>query len=342
MAVQFNSTTLIVDDNSTLISYSASPPWQLGGQSIEYDGTTHGLVGPNTLNATATFRFTGSAIEVYGTVGPIDGGGPAVYQIDGMPPVLSTNPLQTDTVPSLLFYRSPPLDPTTPHILIITPAGDNTTRYWLDYLLYTPPLPNATATSSSSSSSVLPTASEPSSPDATNSVKHHDVPVGAIVGGAVGGAVALAIILALIYIMKLQRKLQRYHWSKDKIEEMLTPELPPPSHYPEMQHSTSYVNVPLMSSVDDSVHPGHGSNISSLSSTGTTRPHLLSATSAESPAPVSNARPSKALRAQRASPVPPEDVQYHRDGGIRLEYQPPENRDPDEVPVDVPPVYGRY
>ncbi|KAI0064237.1 hypothetical protein BV25DRAFT_1823207 [Artomyces pyxidatus] len=285
MSAVYNSTTQIVDDNSPDIAYSPSSAWTLGGTDNEYDGSTHGFVGTNTEKGTASFQFEGSAVEVHGTVGPADGAPIATYQIDNTTPVsIGTSP-EANTTYNVLFYSSSNLDPTTLHTLVITPIGAADSRYWLDYILFTPPsaanalssasaappnsvvpLPSVISPSAdpqssrnSAPSSVLTAFSTPartvSQPDATASGSiptPTPVPsmrnIGAIVGGAVGGFVGLAILFALLYFFRLRRRFQRYYWSKKEIGDMLGPELPSPVQYPKQYSDRDIRSLPLSAS----------------------------------------------------------------------------------------------
>jgi len=64
MAQWYNSTALVVDDSDTAITYSSG--WVQAGTSVDYDDTSHGAT---TAGQTATFIFTGTGIEVYGSQG---------------------------------------------------------------------------------------------------------------------------------------------------------------------------------------------------------------------------------------------------------------------------------
>ncbi|THH29395.1 hypothetical protein EUX98_g4807 [Antrodiella citrinella] len=135
----FNDTAIIVDDQDPSVLYSGNwdhvPP--MG--SIEYMSTKSGA-GPAGL--TATFKFTGTGVEVYGSQGSVDvyGVPTTTYTIDGaltgtyVQPVIAPGFFTTHT----LFFRSPSLTPGAHELVIKTTNGTSPNMYWLDYIIYTP------------------------------------------------------------------------------------------------------------------------------------------------------------------------------------------------------------
>ncbi|KAI0063906.1 hypothetical protein BV25DRAFT_371890 [Artomyces pyxidatus] len=376
MSAVYNSSTQIVDDNSPSISYSPPTAWSLGGTDNEYDGTTHGFFGINTAKSTASFQFNGSAVEVHGTVGPTDGVPSATYQIDNNPPVTVVNNVEAVTAYNLLFYKSPPLDPTATHTLVITPIGnDSDTHYWLDYILFTPPsgaitlpgTPIAAGSSSSISTASTSPAGTSSRPGATTSgVVPTPTPapstgnIGAIVGGTIGGFVGLVVLVALFYLFKTQRRFQRYYWSKRDIDELLGPELPPPVQYPKQYpdrgmhtFTLSTSSIPLMSAVEGRSgvavsHASHGSRRAPGSAT--SHSSCLSddtlLQSSTIPVPFTLSQQPASATTGKGGRLPPErpvtPSRYHSDGGIRLASGDSEVPSSEHPPVDIPPAYGRY
>ncbi|KAJ7720872.1 hypothetical protein DFH07DRAFT_684064, partial [Mycena maculata] len=56
---------VIVDDHDPLVQYNPPGGWLSEGSSIEYMKTT---MAPTVLGSTATFKFNGTSIAVYGTI----------------------------------------------------------------------------------------------------------------------------------------------------------------------------------------------------------------------------------------------------------------------------------
>lgn len=161
---------------------------------------------------------------MYGTIG-LDAP-TSVYLLDGSShSVFSARDLNAVAYRQL-FYQSPPLDDGE-HTLLITNTG--TGALWIDYLLYDPPQPVSSSTSSYLSPSTPPSSTsppttptpqnpaintpEPSStsfdtgpPGQVNSNIKPSIPISAVVGAAIG---ALVLIVALIFGMLYYRKRAR-------------------------------------------------------------------------------------------------------------------------------------
>ncbi|KAF8225169.1 hypothetical protein L208DRAFT_1380750 [Tricholoma matsutake] len=123
-----------IDDSDPGIKYSAD--WFIGGGSGDADGTTHGTM---TAGATASFTFTGTHVEVFGTIGTASSTD-STYSVDGSSNITfsaTPRPGQTgDLVHQQLFYQSPELADRQ-HTLVITSTSVNNS-FWIDYILYTP------------------------------------------------------------------------------------------------------------------------------------------------------------------------------------------------------------
>lgn len=165
---QYNSTALIVDDHDSSIHFS--PGWDpMISSPAEFDSTK---TGASSAGLTATFTFTGvfvlyhwfyssfifytgTGVEVYGSLGSIDVHGQPVttYNVDGQ-----TSTYTAPIVPPglaythIMFYQSPSLDPGQHTLVITNTNGTKPCVYWLDYIVYTP------------SSASEPPPSQPSAP----------------------------------------------------------------------------------------------------------------------------------------------------------------------------------
>ncbi|KAI0320598.1 hypothetical protein OF83DRAFT_1104276 [Amylostereum chailletii] len=151
--VYYNATTLILDDRDPGIIYDSH--WEQSGTSSEYLKTTTGSY-LDVLNCSLTLTFSGTAVEVYGTVPPETlHGAPVVhFQVDDLPQAIfqgSANP--TQPIYRNLFYSSVKLDEGPEHTLKATVV--NGKNFWVDYILYTPSVPGGNKSSTSTSSTPL-------------------------------------------------------------------------------------------------------------------------------------------------------------------------------------------
>jgi len=189
----------IVDDSDSRMVYSPADLWYNGGVPQEVDGTTHWTI---STGVTASLTFTGTYIEVYGTIdipgvnshnnmGPV-----STYSIDGAPATTFTGTLMAVKQYKVLFFQSPTLQEEI-HTLVITVSAG---FYVLDYLQYLP-FSNTTATSTPVSTSMLFTSQGQASGATTfpTPVSHSsvNVPTGALVGGIIG-AVVLLLLVSLV------------------------------------------------------------------------------------------------------------------------------------------------
>ncbi|KAH9474992.1 hypothetical protein JR316_0012091 [Psilocybe cubensis] len=147
------------DDRDPSVVYSGGD-WQKGGTENEYFQTTSYV--RNATGSTATFKFTGTSVSVFGTLDSADlGRGTPIssYRIDNGQPVIYTGPTPDSEQYKQQFFQSPTLPP-GPHTLVIVVQSE--AGYYLDYFTVTPdpvvvvsssaPL----ASSSSESSSPVP------------------------------------------------------------------------------------------------------------------------------------------------------------------------------------------
>lgn len=129
--------TIIIDDTDPQVVYTGF--WERGGVGQEYQYTTHGT---STAGSRATFKFNGSSIAVYGTIGRENNNGDpsfapvTAYSVDGSARSSFTGRPRAGVVYRQLFYQSPQLEEEEEkeHTLVIenTLAGRN--MFWFDYL----------------------------------------------------------------------------------------------------------------------------------------------------------------------------------------------------------------
>ncbi|PSR71009.1 hypothetical protein PHLCEN_2v13113 [Hermanssonia centrifuga] len=161
--------------------------------------------------------FSGTQVEVYGTIGPTGDALPmSTYLLDSTSILTYVAANVSATTYQNQFYLSPVLQDGS-HTLVITVTSQG--FYWLDYLLYTPssnnlasaPISSSSSLSSSSSisSALSATSSAGSAASSTSSCPHANgsqsssIPVGAIAGGVVGGFILGALLIAgLLYCWK--------------------------------------------------------------------------------------------------------------------------------------------
>ncbi|CCM03342.1 uncharacterized protein FIBRA_05471 [Fibroporia radiculosa] len=174
--LQFNSSAVILDDTSPLISYSSG--WVLAGSSAEYNQTRHGA---STAGQTATFTFNGTSIAVYGSLGSIDvyGQPQTQYSIDGEVSAVYDAPIITPGTYTdhTLFYCSPPLTAGVHTLGIENLNGTAPSEFWLDYIIYVPSDLQAVLATSTSQTSAAPTTSSSSNSVATTTTPTSTPPV---------------------------------------------------------------------------------------------------------------------------------------------------------------------
>ncbi|KAJ7778834.1 hypothetical protein DFH07DRAFT_541091 [Mycena maculata] len=100
-------TTLVFDDTAPQLRYSGT--WFLGGSPNDFNSTTHGTV---QSGASIEVVFTGTSVEVRGTVSEMDRGSPppiSTYVLDGGHPItFSPNQTATDQFNQLFFQSQVP------------------------------------------------------------------------------------------------------------------------------------------------------------------------------------------------------------------------------------------
>ncbi|KAJ7577565.1 hypothetical protein C8J56DRAFT_1061219 [Mycena floridula] len=139
---------ILLDDSDSSIVYSLG--WFPGGGPFEFDSTTHGTT---TAGATARIPFSGTYIEVFGTV-------TAQFSPDSISTYLIDNGASTTFAPDsstlsadahkLLFFHSGTLAGGN-HTLVITTSVEGG-RYYLDWVQFTPSTADGSQTSGSQTS----------------------------------------------------------------------------------------------------------------------------------------------------------------------------------------------
>ncbi|KAG6909663.1 hypothetical protein DXG01_016243 [Tephrocybe rancida] len=132
--------TLLVDDTDAGIEYTGS--WMQSSSVIQgTNATSRAPVGGSTYgtgdqHASATFRFTGTAVSVYG-ISPSEDGVVVSFTLDGnISRMNQYNASLPD--PNFLWYSQHDLFPGN-HTLVMEFASDTSTRnFTLDYITYTP------------------------------------------------------------------------------------------------------------------------------------------------------------------------------------------------------------
>ncbi|KAJ7574052.1 hypothetical protein C8J56DRAFT_980571 [Mycena floridula] len=201
--------SFILDDSDPSVKYSIGD-WNTGGVDEEFKSTTHGTT---AANAFATIPFSGTYIEVYGTIAPQGVGHPdpvTTYTID-KGPATSFAPVTTNTSATLhqtRFFTSPTL-PDGNHTLVVQSTVQGG-QVWLDFFEFTPSPVTTTVTvtttptgSSNSGTSV--------NDNSTSASTKSSPQVGAIVGAALGSvAVTLLFCFILFFCWKRQRSGRDY------------------------------------------------------------------------------------------------------------------------------------
>lgn len=176
---------VIVDDQNPAISYSGN--WT---DSHSFNG----FLGTDSLadlgGANATFTFIGQAIDVYGVIPPnFDPQTLIDFSIDSGQVTRFTSVPSTTIRRHARLYSISNLSPGS-HTLLI--QAQNSTRWWLDYLIYAP--------SSGDSTSSATNGGGGASSNSTGT------PTGAIAGGVVGGVLGITLIVALFFLLRRRRK----------------------------------------------------------------------------------------------------------------------------------------
>ncbi|KAE9401053.1 hypothetical protein BT96DRAFT_616666 [Gymnopus androsaceus JB14] len=219
---------------------------------------------------------TGVGVQVFGTVGSIDGSPTSTYQIDNsVPSTFTFNANGMDNF-HVALYSSPALDPGN-HTLIMTSIGNDTTEIFLDYIVYNPTLSSSSTSSSistsavptSSTSSLISTSALPSSDPTTTPIpptsSGHAASssVGAIAGGVVGSVAGLVFGVFLMYILMRRRN--------RRLEKMPEPMLELEANYNVIEPHYTTSALASTQLVPNSKNPGTMANSNSLVMADTSR-----------------------------------------------------------------------
>jgi len=199
--------SFILDDSDPSIQYSIGD-WSPGGVDQEFKSTTHGTT---AANAFATIPFSGTYIEVYGTIAPQGVGHPdpiTTYTIDKGSST-SFAPVTTNTSATLhqfRFFASPTL-PDGNHTLVVQSTVQGG-QIWLDFFEFTP---SPVTTTTTVTVTTTPTGSSSNGAADNDNIgsasTKSSLQVGAIVGAALG---SVAVTLLFCFILFFCWKRQRY------------------------------------------------------------------------------------------------------------------------------------
>ncbi|KAG7089049.1 hypothetical protein E1B28_010759 [Marasmius oreades] len=124
-----------IDDTDPRIRYTPPKSWFTGGNAAEYNSTTHGS---KTAGAQMVFHFTGTKVDVYGTISSnvatvqnFD-----LFTLDDQDPVQWSVSPQTAPVYHQKMFSSPILQD-GPHVLTLELLVDKSGT-WIDYLEFMP------------------------------------------------------------------------------------------------------------------------------------------------------------------------------------------------------------
>lgn len=205
------SPALIFDDRDPLISYTGGV-WVQSGIAVEYNGTT---TYSYQKGATASLKFSGTGVSVWGTLSEAYGLPISSYSIDGGYPTIDIAKTVQTTQYQRLFFQSTELTASS-HTLVIIMHSDNTTIF-LDFIAVTPLVTasittTSTVTTTTSTVTVTLSAKSISVPSSTPVLSPTPSPqvvsstnnVPSIAGGVVGSLALL--VFAFIAFMFLRRK----------------------------------------------------------------------------------------------------------------------------------------
>lgn len=196
------------DDRDPAVQYVGV--WRTSGNpQEEYNGTT---TLTNVPGSTARVTFTGTGIDVFGTVAISEAGPVSTYAIEDNP---STEAefvgAPTDrTQYRINFYSIKDLE-LGRHVLIIR-NEQSSAELFLDYFTVLGPSEESLPpiSSSTGSPSISPTASSTASSSSSPVAASNSPPIGPIIGGVLGG-VALICLLALGIAFYRRRKNREQH-----------------------------------------------------------------------------------------------------------------------------------
>ncbi|KAI0737780.1 hypothetical protein C8Q80DRAFT_303726 [Daedaleopsis nitida] len=213
------SSPMLIDDSNTAVQYDPGWIWD----QLVHDEVDHTRHGAAITGISTRLGFTGTGIDVIGTLEPTDRNGlpSTAYSIDGKNISTYTAPITTSSTLNVTFFSNRDLNPGDHEIVITNLNGSSPNVFWLDFfLVYSSTSDDSGVTPSTSSSPSLPTSASSSSdpvaatgvPTDTNlsaestSSGTAKSNVGAIVGSVIGG---LACLLLFGIFLMLWRKRNR-------------------------------------------------------------------------------------------------------------------------------------
>ncbi|KAI0650964.1 hypothetical protein C8Q79DRAFT_924094 [Trametes meyenii] len=163
--------TVLVDDSNPIVQYQSGWDWQ-PGVSVEVDGTRHQA---KIAGITASLAFTGSGIQVVGTLGPSDSYGQpkTTYTIDNKLVGSYDAPFTPSgtTLYNVTFFSIGNLQHGDHEIVITNTDGTSPNAFFLDYFLVDPSAAPAVVASppaaATTPQSTAPSPTTPSSPTLT-------------------------------------------------------------------------------------------------------------------------------------------------------------------------------
>ncbi|KAI0737771.1 hypothetical protein C8Q80DRAFT_1210805 [Daedaleopsis nitida] len=156
----------LIDDSDPVVQYQSGWTWEPNVQD-EVDHTRHWL---NIDGITASLGFTGTGIQVVGTLMPSDGAGQpkTTYTIDGLSVGSYTAPFTSTTQYNVTYFTKRDLAPGSHTIIITSDFGTNGATFYLDYfLIYDQPPANSGPTTTTTTHTV-PSSTSTTSPPHTN------------------------------------------------------------------------------------------------------------------------------------------------------------------------------
>jgi len=251
--------------------------------------TTRTLRSVTEWGSTATFRFNGSYVGVFGSIPAGDGEDIRVdFQVDDNPVVTTVRVTDPDSSDDDVWFGAGPLD-SKEHTLVIRYLG-NDREFLFDYIEYEDTIVNVS--SSSSSSSLLPGPS--SDPSRSSEGSSNSISPGTLAGAVVGAVVATAAILLLLFFFYKQRRRQGRKQEVDTLPRSTGGE----SHiapfnagtamehanasYPQIKSPMAFTGASMLSSSVQSRHTDEGNGVPSTYGASILQPHrfTLSALSA--------------------------------------------------------------
>ncbi|KAI0774634.1 hypothetical protein BD413DRAFT_301491 [Trametes elegans] len=228
-----STSTVLVDDSDPRVQYKPGWQWQ-PGVTGPVDGTRHGAA---EAGLTASLAFTGTGIQVVGSLGPVETSGSpdTTYSIDGQLAGSYTAPFVPSgrTQLNVTFFSKRDLPYGDHEVLITNVNGTSPNVFWLIFFLVDTS-PSDTSSTATTSSILLP--SSPSDQGITHSAgvsstvddpvagsqtpsaivgksPASDIPrpgsrtnIGAIAGGSVAGAVVLIVLVTLLACVIRRRR----------------------------------------------------------------------------------------------------------------------------------------